>query len=156
MFYISKRTQEILDCYANHLPIIDTVQIGFTGVASERPPRCETDQVSADVLWFGLNRDFEQTDVLLSIQSITPQYAWMISAQAQPQLTPIGAVAGASDQVMPVLPLPTPFFVESNGVITMQFENSATDPVDEGLITWIGVKLTGPINGGWRGYTASK
>lgn len=155
MYFISKRTQEILDCYVNHLPIVDTVQIGFTGVLSERPPKCQTDQVSADVLWFAMNRNFTQTDVLVSVQSITPQYTWMISATSTPQLTPVGAVFGESTQVMPNLPLPEPFFVESNGVLQFQFQNSATSAVTGGLITLIGLKLTAPIDGGWRGYTAT-
>lgn len=152
MYVFSNKTNEILSKYRSHLEIVDSLPIGFTGAASERPALIESDEVSADVLWFALGVDFDVSDVLVNITSRTPQYNWMLSSRSTPQLTPIGAVAGNSSQVMPLLPLIQPFFVEANGVLQFQFQNSATAAVTGGIITLRGLKLVDPIDGGWSYY----
>lgn len=157
MSCFSNRTEDILRCYENHLELVDSLPIGFSGVASEVPAQITTDPVSDDILVFGFNVDFSVSDVLVSIQSQTPQYNWMVEGiNTTPQLTPIGAMAGESAQVMPVLWLIQPFWLEENGVLRFQFQNSATAPVTGGIITVRGLKLTGKINGGWRGYRISQ
>lgn len=150
MYYFSKYVQQILDCYRTHLELIDSVPIGFTGTASERPAPVYTSEVSADVLLFGANVDFTNANVLIRIQSRSPQYQWMTNNNQTPQDTPIGAVAGVSAQVLPVLPLIMPFFIQANGQLQMNFTNSSASATTNGIITWRGLKLVDPINGGWN------
>lgn len=149
MYSFNKYVERILDKYRTHLELVDTVPIGFDGVASRKPAPVFTNQVSADILLFGPYVDFTATDVLVRIQSRSPQYQWMANNNNSPQDTPIGAIAGISTQVMPVLPLIAPFFLKANGQLQMQFTNSATSPVTGGSITWRGLKLVEPIDGGW-------
>src|SRR6266545_3934703 len=52
MFFFTKYIYQILDRYRTHLELIDTIPIGFTGVASERPAPIFTNEVSEDVLYF--------------------------------------------------------------------------------------------------------
>ncbi len=149
MYYFNKFTLQILDQYRTHLELIDSVPIGFTGVASQRVAPVYTNEVDADSLYFGANVDFNNAGVLIRIQSMSPQYQWMSNNQGVPQDTPIGAVAGISAQVMPVLPLVMPFFLKANGKLQMTFTNSAAAPTTGGIITWRVLKLVDPINGGW-------
>lgn len=150
MYYFTKYTERILDQYRTHLELIDSVPIGFTGVASQRPAPVYTSEVDADTLWFAANVDFTNTGVLIRIQSISPQYQWMANNNSTPQDTPINAVAGLSSQVMPVLPLISPFFLKRNGRLQMQFTNAASSPVTGGIITWRVLKLVDPIESGWQ------
>lgn len=150
MYTFNKYVERILDRYRTHLELVDTVPIGFDGVASRKPAPVFTSQVSADVLLFAAFVDFTAADVLIRIQSRSPQYQWMANNDQNPQATPIGAIAGISTQVLPVLPLIQPFFLMSNGQLQMQFTNSATAPVTGGSITWRGLKLVDPIDGGWK------
>lgn len=150
MYYFNKKTQQILDQYEDWLEMIDSVPIGFTGVASERPSPVYTSEISADTLWFAFNVDFDETDVLVRVSSRSPQYQWMSNNNATPQDTPIGALAGFTSQVMPVLPLIQPFFLKAQGTLQFQFTNSATAAVTGGVITGRLLKLIGPKNGkGW-------
>lgn len=141
--------QRILNRYKTRLPLIDTIPIGFDGVASRKPAPVFTSQVSADVLLIEAFVDFTASDVLIRVQSRSPQYQWMANNTASPQDTPIGAFAGISTQVLPVLPFPIPFFLNANGQLQMQFTNSATAPVTGGTITIRGLKLLDPVDGGW-------
>lgn len=149
MYTFNKYVERILDRYKTHLELIDTVPIGFDGVAGRKPAPVFTSQISADILLFAAFVDFTASDVLIRVQSRSPQYQWMANNNSSPQDTPIGAVAGISTQVMPVLPLIQPFFLLSNGQLQMQFTNSTTAPVTGGSITWRGLKLVDPIDGGW-------
>jgi hypothetical protein len=149
MYYFNKKTEEILSHYEDWLEMIDSVPVGFTGVASERPPAVYTSEISADTLWFAAGVSFSEGDVLVRISSRSPQYDWMANNDPTPQDTPIGAVAGISSEVLPVLPLIQPFFLKANGTLKHQFTNSATSPVTGGIITWRLLKLINPINGGW-------
>jgi len=150
MYTFNKYVERILDKYRIHLELVDTVPIGFDGVASRKPAPVFTSQVSADILLFAAYVDFTASDVLIRVQSRSPQYQWMTNNNNAPQDTPIGALAGITTQVMPVLPLISPFFLEANGQLQMQFTNSATAPVTGGSITWRGIKLVDPIDGGWQ------
>jgi hypothetical protein len=150
MYYISKYTQQILDRYENHLSLYDPVPIGFTGTASETLSPVFTHEVSADILIFGFNVDFTNANVAVDIQSRSPQYKWNVNNNANPQYVPIGAIAGVSAQVLPVLPLVQPFFIKANGVLQFTFKNSAAAATTGGTITAIGLKLVGPIDDGWN------
>jgi len=149
MFYYNPFTIKILSQYENWLELVDSVPIGFTGVANERPAAVYSNEVDADSLIFGFNVDFTTTGVLCWFRSISPQYEWMANNQQTPQFTPVGAVAGTISQVMPVQPLVMPFFLKANGKLEMRFVNSAT-PVTGGVITLRRLKLVLPINGGWN------
>jgi len=149
MYTFNKYVERILDKYRTHLELVDTVPIGFDGVASRKPAPVFTSQVSADILFFAAYVDFTASDVLVRIQSRSPQYQWMANNNNTPQDTPIGAIAGITTQVMPLLPLISPFFLKANGQLQLQFTNSATAPVTNGSITWRGIKLVDPIDGGW-------
>lgn len=149
MYYFNKYVLRILDRYRTHLELIDSIPIGFTGVANQRVPPIFTNEVDNDTLYFAANVDFNNPGVLIRIQSISPQYQWMANNQATTQDTPIGAVAGLTTQVNQVLPLIAPFFLKSNGKIQMMFTNSAAAPTTGGIITWRALKLVDPIDGGW-------
>ena len=150
MFYFNPFTLRIMEKYGNWLELPDSVPIGFTGVASERPAAVYSNEVDADSLIFGFNVDFTSTGVQAWFRSISPQYEWMANSEATPQYTPISALAGISSQVMPVLPLIMPFFLKANGKLEMKFVNAATSPVTGGIITLRRLKLITPINGGWN------
>lgn len=156
MYFFNKYTLDILARYRTHIELIDSVPIGFTATANERPAPCYTSQIDTDALFFAANVDFSNAGVLIRIQSVSPQYQWMANNNSTPQDTPIGAVAGMLTQVMPVLPLVQPFFLKAQGRLQMQFTNSAASATDDGIITWRMLKLVDPIDGrGWNyGQTA--
>lgn len=145
----SPYVQKILSRYRTHLELIDSIPIGFTGSASEKPAPCFTSAVDTDALYFAINVNFTNANVLIRIESISPNYQWMANENSTPQDTPIGAIAGLSTQAMPVLPLIQPFFVKRQGRIKMQFTNSATSATTGGIITWRALKLVDPVDGGW-------
>ena len=149
MFYFNPFTVNILSKYQNWLELPDSVPIGFTGVASERPAAVYSNEVDADTLIFGFSVDFTAA-AQVWIRSISPQYEWMANTQSVPQYTPIGAIAGVTTQVMPVLPLIMPFFLKPNGKLEMRFINAASGPVTGGVITLRRLKLVLPISGGWN------
>lgn len=150
MFYFNPFTLKILEKYGNWLELPDSVPIGFTGTVNERPAPVYSNEVDADSLIFGFNVDFTSTAVQIWVRSISPQYEWMANSQATPQFTPIGAIAGISSQVMPVLPLIMPFFLKANGKLEMRFINAPSSAVTGGIITLRRLKLINPINGGWN------
>jgi Na+/H+ antiporter NhaD/arsenite permease-like protein len=139
--------------YRNWLELPDSVPIGFTGVASEIPAPVVSNEVDTDSLIFGFSINITTTqanDALIRIKSISPQYNWMANVQATQQDTPIGAICGLSSQVMPVLPLVMPFFLQANGKLEMRFTNSAASPITGGIITLRRLKLVLPIDGGFN------
>ncbi len=145
MFFFTKYIYQILDRYRTHLELIDTIPIGFTGVASERPAPIFTNEVSEDVLYFAAAVSFSNAGAFVRIRSISPQYEWMADDSAVPQDTPINAIAGVFSQALPILPLVQPFFVKKQGRLQMQFTNSAVAPTTGGLWTWRALRLTNPI-----------
>jgi hypothetical protein len=154
--FFNKYTYQILDRYQVHIVLEDTIQIGFTGAAFEKPPPVFTNDVSEDVLFFAASIDFLNPAVLVRIRSISPQYEWMANNDPQqPQDTPVNAIAGYTSQVMPQIPLPAPFFLKAQGRLQLNFTNSGPAapgvpaPIIGGLWTWHALRLTGPINGGW-------
>lgn len=150
MFFFTKYIYHILDHYRTHLELIDTIPIGFTGVASERPAPVFTNEVSEDILYFAAAVNFSDAGVLVRIRSISPQYEWMADDAAIPQDTPVNAIAGVFSQALPILPLVSPFFVKRQGRLQMQFTNSAA-AITGGLWTWRALRLTNPYNGdGWN------
>ncbi len=150
MFFFTKYIYQILDLYRTHVELIDTVPIGFTGVASERPAPVFTNEVSEDTLYFAAAVSFSNAAALVRIKSISPQYEWMADDAATPQDTPINAIAGVFSQAMPILPLIQPFFLKAQGRLQMQFTNSPAAPTTGGLWTWRALRLTNPIRGtGW-------
>jgi len=152
VFYYNPFTIEILKKYGNWLELPDSVPIGFTGVAEQRPAPVYSNEVDADTLIWGFNVDFlaTQFDTQIWIRSVSPQYEWMASQTATPQFTPIAALAGLGTQVMPVLPLIMPFFQKANGKLEMRFQNSIAAPITGGIITLRRLKLINPIDGGWN------
>jgi len=158
MFWFSKYVYQILDRYKNHFESVDTIPIGFTGVASERPAPVFTNLVSEDLLFFAAAVDFSVSDALVRIRSKSPAYDWMADTAATPQDTPVNALAGVFSQALPILPLIQPFFLKRQGQLQMQFTNSASAPVTGGRWTWRTLRLVDPFDGfGWDysvGYTA--
>jgi hypothetical protein len=149
MFEDDDFTKNILRRYATHLEWIDTIDLNFTGVASERPVAVFTHETSEDLLLYGATVDFNNAGVLVRLRSINPLYQWMANTDPTPQDTPVNAVAGIFSQSLPILPLVRPFFIKKQGRLEMQFTNAAADPITGGLWTWRGLRLTNPINGGW-------
>jgi hypothetical protein len=149
MYFFTKYVYSILDRYNTHLELIDTIPIGFAGVANERPAPVFTNEQSEDALYFAAGVTFNAPGVLVRIRSISPQYEWMADDAATPVDTPVNAIAGASTQVMPLLPLIQPFFLKRQGRLQMQFTNDAAGSITGGLWTWRVLRLTNPINGGW-------
>jgi hypothetical protein len=149
MYYFTKYVYQILDRYRSHLELVDTIPIGFTGVANERPAPVFTNDISEDLLYFAAAVNFSNAGALVRIRSISPQYEWMADDQATPQDTPVNALAGIFSQALPNLPLIQPFFVKAQGRLQMSFTNSAAAPTTGGLWTWRALRLTNPINGGW-------
>lgn len=145
MYYFTKYIYQILDRYQTHLELIDTIPIGFTGVASEKPAPVFTNEVSEDVLYFAAAVSFSNAAALVRIKSISPQYEWMADDASTPQDTPINAIAGIFSQALPVLPLIQPFFLKKQGRLQMNFTNSPTGPTTGGLWTWRALRLTNPI-----------
>ena len=144
MYYYNKYTLGILDRYTTHTELIDSQPVAFTATADEKAPLVFTTEVNADTLYFAAAINIENPDVLVRIKSVSPQYEWMSNNNASPQDTPIGALFGTSNQVLPVLPLVMPFFVLANGRLQMQFTNSSSDPSGACVVTWRLLKLVGP------------
>jgi len=156
MWFFNKYVLAILDKYRNFEPLEQSTAIGFTGVANERPPSVTTPEISEDSLLFGAQVNFNNPGVFVRIKSLSPQYEWMGDNSPAPIDTPITAIAGTFDQAMPVLPLIQPAFLSAQGKLQMQFTNSSAGPVTGGFITWRGLRLVGPIDGGWdfvKGYS---
>lgn len=157
MYFFTKYVYQILDRYATHLELIDTIPLGFTGVAGEKPAPVFTNEVSEDVLYFAATVNFQNAGVLVRIRSVSPQYDWMANNDQTPQDTPVPAIAGFYNQVLPIIPLVQPFFVKKQGRLTMQFTNDTVAPITGGLWTWRALRLTNAISGGWDyslGFTA--
>jgi len=153
MYFFNPFTIRILERYGNWLELVDSVPIGFTGVAGEVPAPVVSNEVDSDSLIFGFSINItvaQAADSLIRIKSISPQYNWMANTQASPQDTPIGAICGLSSQVMPILPLVMPFFLLANGKLEMRFTNSTASPITGGIITLRRLKLVLPINGGFN------
>jgi hypothetical protein len=150
MWFFTKYIYRILDFYQTHLVFFDTIPIGFTGVASERPAPSFTNEVSEDVLYFGGELSFNNANVLVRIRSISPQYEWMVNDDPTPQDTPANAVFGVFSQSLPIIPWISPFFVEKQGRLQFQWTNSAAAATTGGFVTLHGLRLTNPINGGWN------
>ncbi len=144
MYYYNKYVLGILDRYLTHTELIDSQPVAFTSTANEKAPLVFTTETNADTLYFGAAINIENPDVLVRIKSISPSYEWMSNNNASPQDTPIGALFGTSTQVLPVLPLVMPFFVQANGRLQMQFTNSPSDPSGPAVVTWRLLKLVGP------------
>jgi hypothetical protein len=150
-YYFTKYIYQIMDRYRGHTVLYGTIPIGFTGVASEVLPTVETDEVSADTLYFGAHvaAVTAPATALVRIRSISPQYEWMTNQTAVPQDTPLTAIAGVSTQAAPVLPLVQPFFLKAMGRLQMRFTNSPSSATTGGTWTWHIIKLVDPIDGGW-------
>jgi hypothetical protein len=150
MYFFTEYTKKILNLYRNHLIFFDTIPIGFTGVANERPAPSANNEVSEDVLYFGGELSFSNAGVLVRIRSISPQYEWMVNDDATPQDTPANAVFGVFSQALPIIPWVSPFFVKKQGRLQLQWTNSAAGPTTGGFVTLHGLRLTNPVNStGW-------
>src|SRR5215510_4504390 len=150
MYFFTKYVYYILDFYRTHLELIDTVPIGFTGVAAERPAPVFTNENSEDAFYFAAAVDFSNSEALVRIRSISPQYEWMADTRQTPIDTPVNAIAGVFSQALPVIPLIQPFFIKKQGRLQMSFTNGSAAPVTGGRWTWRALKLTNPVNGtGW-------
>ena len=151
MYQFDKQTQAIMDLYGEHLISFDTIPIGFSGTTSERAT-VYSHEVSDDSLWFAFGVDFASTatDVLVRVSSRSPQFDWMTNDDSTPQDTPIGAFAGFTAQVLPMLPIVKPFFLYANGRLAFTFTNSPTSAITGGNLTCALVKLLNPLDG--KGY----
>ena len=148
MFWLSDFTYYILSRYQTHLELIDTIPIGFAGVASERPAPVFTNEVSEDVLYVAAAVNFSNAEVLVRIRSVSPQYEWMADTRGTPQDTPVNAIAGIFSQALPILPLIQPYFVKRQGRLQMSFTNGVAAQVTGGLWTWRALRLSNPITDG--------
>lgn len=150
MYFYNKYIYQILDRYRTHMELIDTVNIGFTGVASERPAPVNTNEIAEDSLYFAAAVNFSNAAVTVRIRSQSPQYEWMSDDSSTPVDTPVNAIAGVFSQSLPVLPLIQPYFIKKQGRLQMQFTNDSASPVTGGQWTWRALRLTNPIDGiGW-------
>jgi hypothetical protein len=149
MYFFTSFVYNILNRYRNHLILFDSIPVGFTGVASERPAPAFTNEISDDALFFAAGVNFTNANALVRVQSLSPQYDWMADNRAAPQDTPITCLAGIPTGVTPMLPLVQPYFLKRQGRLRQQFTNSATAPTTGGLWTWAILKLIDPIDGGW-------
>lgn len=149
MYNFSKYTYQILDRYRTHLVLFDALPIGFTGTATERLPPIYSNAIDADALFFAAHINFSNSEALVRINSVSPQYIWMANQTAVPQDTPLSAIAGVTTQSLPQLPLIIPFFVKAQGRLQHIFTNGTTTPTTGGIWTWAMLKLVDPIDGGW-------
>lgn len=149
MYFIDKYTYQILDLYRTQLELIDTIPIGFTGQPGEKPAPVFTSAVSDDVLYFGAFVDFFNAAVTVRIRSISPQYDWMANNDNPPEDTPVNAIAGIAGQILPILPLTRPYFLQKQGRLQLSFTNATTNPITGGHWVFRALRLTNPINGGW-------
>jgi hypothetical protein len=160
MYFFTKYIYQILDRYQEHLPLVDTIPINFTGVATQRVPSVFSNSNSDDALYFAASVDLsasQASEALVRIKSVSPNYEWMANDDDNPQDTPVAAIAGVQGTAMPFIPLIQPFFIQKQGRLQMQFTNATADPVTGGLWTWHALRLTKPINGGWSynlGFTS--
>jgi hypothetical protein len=150
MYFFTDFVYKILSYYDTFMVFFDTIPLGFTGVAGEKPAAVKTHEISQDALYFAPTVNFQNTGVLVRIQSISPQYNWMSNNDLIPQDTPVAHVAGFFNQSMPYIPLIAPFFVKNMGQISMQFTNDTLNPITGGLWTWAALRLSNPrIGNGW-------
>lgn len=151
MYFFNDYTKYILGFYKTHMEIIDTIPMGFTGVAGQRVAPAFTNEVSEDVLFFAATVNFLNSGALVRIKSTNPAYDWMADDNANPQDTPVNAIAGVFSQSLPLLPLIQPYFVKKQGRLQMNFTNDTAVPITGGLWTWRGLRLTNPKQGdGWN------
>src|SRR5262245_10785902 len=101
MYFFNDYIKFILSFYKNHLELIDSIAIGFTGVASQRVPPVFMNEVSEDTLYFGATLNFSNAGVAVRIKSVSPQYDWMADDSATPVDTPVNAIAGVFSQSLP-------------------------------------------------------
>jgi len=153
MYFFTKYVYQILDRYQEHLPLEDTIAIGFTGSAGQRVPTVFSNSNSDDALYFAASVDFtasQASQALVRIKSVSPNYEWMADDGDNPLDTPVASIAGVQGTAMPVICLIQPFFIQKQGRLSMQFTNATTSPITGGLWTWHALRLTKPINGGWN------
>lgn len=151
MWFYTDHIYKILSFYKTHLLFFDTVPIGFTGTVNERPAASTTNEIAEDALYFGGELSFSNSGVFVRIQSLNPQYQWMVNDDPTPQDTPANAVFGVFSQSLPVIPWVAPFFVKRQGKLQMQWTNSAAAATTGGFVTLHGLRLTNPVNGiGWN------
>src|SRR6266545_3934700 len=106
MFFFTKYIYQILDRYRTHLELIDTIPIGFTGVASERPAPIFTNEVSEDVLYFAAAVSFSNAGAFVRIRSISPQYEWMADEKYKTSsLTSLVKIGAGRSLATPVNPI---------------------------------------------------
>lgn len=142
--------QKILSNYEEWAPLESTATIGFNGSTASQKISVDTPEVDCDSLIFGGYVDFSNASATVRISSISPKYEWMSNNDQTPVDTPVPAIFGVLTQVEPVRPLILPVFLYRLGKLVMQFTNSATSLTTGGTVTWRGLRLLYPINGGWK------
>ena len=135
--------EEVLRRYRVRLPYWNTITIpfaSFTG-ASAITNTIVMDECTDDLLILDVAVNFSNSGVDFLIKDNT-QYAW----NQNDAFAPIGTIAGFTNQVMPVLPLPIEFFLPMNNKLLWQFRNAPLSPTaTDQKLTVRGVRLKNPI-----------
>jgi hypothetical protein len=145
--YFAEYVATILKKYKTWQPLYLTTLIGFDGSTASERTTCFTPQVDSDAILFGANTNFSNAQVNVRISDTGSGYVWNIIQAATGSTasgTPVSAVAGASSQVAPILPLVCPYFLSRQSKLQMEFTNSATSiSPSTSSISWVGIKLLG-------------
>lgn len=142
--YFEEHIRSILGKYKSWQPLYLTILIGFDGATASQRVTCFTPQVDSDALIFGAHTNFSNSQVAVKITDTGTGYAWNVlqaATGATTTGTPVTALAGASTQVMPLLPLVCPYFLSRQGKLQMDFVNATTPVASTSSITWTGLKL---------------
>lgn len=145
--YFTEYVATILKKYKTWQPLYLTTLIGFDGSTASERVTCFTPQVDSDAIIFGAHTNFSNAQVNVRITDTGSGYVWNILQAATGGTTsgtPVTALAGASTQVSPVLPMVCPYFLSRQSKLQMDFTNSATSvAAATSSITWVGIKLLG-------------
>jgi len=145
--YFADYVKGILSKYSQFLPLELTTLIGFDGATASQRVTCFTPVVDSDAILFGAHTNFSNSAVTVRITDSGSGFSWNI-LQSTPGTTlagtPITAIAGVQTEVMPVLPLIVPYFLNRQSRLQMDFTNSAAAlAASTSSITWRALKLIG-------------
>lgn len=144
MFIISARTQKIFACYEGYQTDFLTTSIGWDGTTASQPANVTSPVIDADHLLFAGNANFTNANATVRISSSTPSFNWMVAAPGVD--TPVHAVFGTVAQVNQYVYLVEPFFLYRQGILSMNFTNSATSLTSStAKVTWMALKLQNRI-----------
>lgn len=132
-FELSEYGKQVVSQYTKAVPFYLPVNLDLTGTASEIKKNKQSAPIPNDLLLLGAMASFDNDNVLVQVED--NGYTW------SDDVVPVHAIAGASGNVQPIVPLPIEYLLGSNQRLKLQAQNSAASPTTGGVITWIGLRL---------------